>query len=57
MALAASNGLALNDHFMIKFQFYDDYPIATDGYSIDDVRLWTGHYANHVYLPMLLKDN
>ena len=36
-AAAAANGLTLNDHFWIKFQYYDDYPIAADGYAIDEV--------------------
>jgi hypothetical protein len=31
--------MSYNDHFQIKFQFYDDDPIPTDGYSIDEVRL------------------
>ncbi|MBN1584736.1 MAG: carboxypeptidase regulatory-like domain-containing protein, partial [Anaerolineae bacterium] len=40
-AAAAENGLILNDHLEIKFQFYDNYPIADDGYAIDEVRLST----------------
>lgn len=38
-AAAAANGLALNEHFQIKFQFYDDDPIPTDGYAIDEVHV------------------
>jgi Zn-dependent metalloprotease len=38
-AAAAANGLTLNDHFQIKFQFYDNYPISSDGYAIDEVRV------------------
>ncbi len=38
-AAAAANGLALNDHFQIKFQFYDNYSIPTDGYALDEVKL------------------
>jgi len=34
---AAANGLTLNDHFLIKFQFYDNRPIDLDGYAIDEV--------------------
>ncbi len=37
--IATSNGLTLNDHFLIKFQFYDNYSITTDGYAIDDVQV------------------
>ncbi len=36
-AIATANGLTLNDHFQIKFQFYDNYPIPSDGYAIDQV--------------------
>ena len=36
-AQAAAYSLTFNDHFQIKFQFYDDYPIADDGYAIDNV--------------------
>lgn len=36
-ALAAANGVALTSTFMIKFQQYDDYPIATDGMGFDDI--------------------
>jgi len=32
-----ANGLTLNDHFQIKLQFYDNYPITSDGYAIDEV--------------------
>src|SRR5262249_53825600 len=36
-ALAAANGLALTSTFIVEFQQYDDYPIATDGFAFDDV--------------------
>lgn len=39
---ASSNGLTLNDHFQILFQFNDNYPIPSDGYAIDNVRLYAG---------------
>ena len=39
-AAAASSGLSLNDHFQVKFQMYDNYSIPTDGYAVDDVRVW-----------------
>jgi hypothetical protein len=38
---AAANGLTLNDHFQIKFQYYDNYPIPSDGYAIDEVCVWS----------------
>lgn len=34
---AAAHGLTLNDRFRIRFQSYDNYPIPSDGYAIDDV--------------------
>ncbi|MDZ4805028.1 MAG: S8 family serine peptidase, partial [Candidatus Eisenbacteria bacterium] len=36
-ALAASAGLSLTSTFVVKFQQYDDYPIATDGFAFDDI--------------------
>ncbi len=42
-AAAAAGGLALNNHFLIRFQFYDNYPITSDGYALDEVRV-TGDY-------------
>ena len=36
---AAAHGLTLNDHFQIKFQFYDNYDIPNDGYAIDEVQV------------------
>ena len=41
-AAVVSNGIALNDHFQIKLQFRDNYSIATDGYSIDNVNVRVG---------------
>jgi hypothetical protein len=34
---ASAAGMSFNDHFLVKFQFYDNYPITSDGYAIDDV--------------------
>jgi hypothetical protein len=39
--VAAANGLVLNDHFQIKFQFLDDHSIPSDGYAIDQIQLGT----------------
>jgi hypothetical protein len=36
-SVASVAGMSLNDHFLVKFQFYDNYPIPQDGYAIDDV--------------------
>ncbi|NNF07708.1 MAG: S8 family serine peptidase [Candidatus Eisenbacteria bacterium] len=36
-ALASANGLSLSSTFVVKFQQYDNYPIATDGHAIDDI--------------------
>ncbi|MFQ5856857.1 MAG: M4 family metallopeptidase [Anaerolineae bacterium] len=49
-AAAAANGLTFNDHFQIKFQFYDNYPISSDGYAIDEVRVQASG-ANPPYVP------
>ncbi len=38
-AAATAHGLTLNDHFQIKFQFYDGSPIPADGYAFDEVRV------------------
>ncbi|MCA9757536.1 MAG: S8 family serine peptidase [Candidatus Eisenbacteria bacterium] len=48
-ALASANGLSLSDQFVIKFQQYDNYPIATDGFAFDDISV-TGGVANTVTL-------
>ncbi|KAB2879117.1 T9SS type A sorting domain-containing protein [bacterium] len=36
-ALCASNGLTMTSTFVIRFQQYDNYVIATDGMSFDDI--------------------
>ena len=38
-ALAASAGLSLNGNFVVKFQQYDNYGIATDGMAFDEVSI------------------
>jgi hypothetical protein len=43
-AQAGLAGMSLNDHFLVKFQFYDNWPIdpgesLSDGYGIDDVEV------------------
>ncbi len=38
-AEATSAGMALNDHFQIKFQFYEDDPVPVDGLAIDEVQV------------------
>ncbi len=37
--LAADNGLSLTSTFVIKFQQYDNLPIAADGIAIDDISI------------------
>ncbi len=41
-ALCAANGLSLSSTFVVKFQQYDNYPIATDGMAFDDISV-TGY--------------
>jgi Zn-dependent metalloprotease len=36
-ALASANGLSLSSTFIVKFQQYDNYPIATDGFAFDAI--------------------
>jgi len=53
---AITAGMSLNDHFMIKFQFYDNFPIGgtpglTDGYAIDDICVG----CTHIYFPLVMK--
>ena len=43
-----ANGLTFNDHFQIKFQFYDNHPYPNDGYAIDDVRVQSDVKSNPV---------
>jgi hypothetical protein len=55
---AGAAGMSLNDHFLIKFQFYDNWPAGesglSDGYAIDDVIVYSDRY--NVHLPMVLSD-
>ena len=51
---AKAAGMSLNDHFMLKFQFYDTHPIVQDGYGIDDVQVEDTSYR--VYLPLTQRD-
>jgi hypothetical protein len=48
-AAASTYGLTFNKCFLVKFQFYDDFPISTDGYSIDDVKVY-----NRLTAPTLI---
>ncbi len=41
-ALAAAGGLSLTSTFVVKFQQYDNYPIATDGFAFDDIDVAAG---------------
>jgi len=36
-AQASAAGMDLNNNFLIKFQFHDDYSVSWDGYAIDDI--------------------
>lgn len=53
---AASNGLTLNDHFQIRFQFQDEFSIPIDGYAIDEVRVYPGPTRYSIHLPAVLRD-
>ncbi|MEQ8766004.1 MAG: S8 family serine peptidase [Planctomycetota bacterium] len=41
-ALAASAGLSLSSTFVVKFQQYDNYAIATDGFAFDEISVSSG---------------
>ena len=47
--LATTNGLTLNNTFVIRFQQRDNYPINNDGFAIDDVQLRTTIFATLPY--------
>ncbi|MCR9294279.1 MAG: GEVED domain-containing protein [bacterium] len=36
-ALASANGLNLDDGLQVKFQHFDNFPIATDGFTFDNI--------------------
>jgi hypothetical protein len=38
---ASAAGMTLNNHFLVKFQFFGNFPIPFDGYAIDDVQINT----------------
>ncbi|MFP4440113.1 MAG: C1 family peptidase [Chloroflexaceae bacterium] len=41
-AAASTAGVSLTSQFLVKFQFYDNYPISSDGYAIDSVQVMGG---------------
>ncbi len=41
-ALASTNGLNLTATFVVKFQQYDNYPIAVDGFAFDEISVTVG---------------
>jgi hypothetical protein len=49
---ASDAGLTLDDHFLVKFQIYENWPIPTDGCAVDDVIVYSDRYNMH--LPMVL---
>ncbi len=51
-ALAAANGLALSATFVVKFQQYDNYPIATDGFAFDDISVTAVAAPGGDYAPL-----
>jgi hypothetical protein len=55
-AIAGGFGLTLNDHFQIKFQFYDNYSIASDGYAIDEVCVQVPSIPNIGVSPASLEE-
>ena len=43
--ILAAHGLSYNDRFMIKFQQFDDVPIASDGFAFDAIELFAANGA------------
>jgi hypothetical protein len=46
--LAGANGLNLSATFVVKFQQYDNYPIATDGFAFDDINVAAGGGTSYI---------
>jgi len=46
-------GMSFNDHFLIKFQYYDNDPSPDDGYVVDNIHV--GISENIIYLPLIFK--
>lgn len=49
---AAEYGLSLDGPIQIKFQQYDDYPMETDGWSFDNVQLYSLAQASDLVLTL-----
>ncbi len=51
-ALASSAGLSLSSTFVVKFQQYDNYGIATDGFAFDDISVVEGGSSGSSGAPL-----
>jgi hypothetical protein len=40
IAASSACGYTLTARTLIRFQQYDDYPIATDGFAFDDISIY-----------------
>lgn len=40
-SLAMVHGLTLSEHFVVKFQQYDNFPFGSDGFAIDDIAVFS----------------
>ncbi len=40
-SLAIVHGLTLSEHFVVKFQQYDNFPFGSDGFAIDDIAVYS----------------
>ena len=49
------SALSLDRHFQVKFQFYGNEPVATDGYAIDDVQTDATVEQHLVFLPLVAR--
>lgn len=50
-ALATANGISLSSTFVIRFQQYDNYAIATDGFAFDNIQVTGGASSDYASVP------
>ncbi len=56
-AAAATHGLTLGSAFKIRFNHFDDYPFASDGFAFDDITVTANAYAPPEPVATLFEDD
>ena len=51
----AMSAMSMDKHFQVKFQFYGNEPVETDGYAIDDVSTEATVEQYQVFLPLVVR--